>query len=69
MRNEVYASYQEKFLKNTIVYASLDTNLLYFSENMTPKDLASKIDHKNLIAKGMLIDDGRNLYRPTELSK
>jgi len=69
MRNEVYASYQEKFLKNTIVYASLDTNLLYFSEDMTPKDLVSKKELKNLFEKGLLIDDGRNLYRPIKLSK
>lgn len=69
MKNEVYASYQEKFLKNTIVYASLDTNLLYFSEDMTPKDLVSKKELKNLFEKGLLIDDGRNLYRPIKLSK
>lgn len=69
MRNEVYASYHEKFLKNTIVYASLDTNLLYFSEDMTPKDLVSKRELKNLFEKGLLIDDGRNLYNPVKLSK
>ncbi len=69
MRNEVYASYHEKFLKNTIVYASLDTNLLYFSKDMTPKDLVSKKELKNLFEKGLLIDDGRNLYRPIKLSK
>lgn len=69
MKNEVYASYQEKFLKNTIVYASLDTNLLYFSEDMTPKDLVSKKELKNLFEKGLLVDYGRNLYRPIKLSK
>lgn len=69
MRNEVYASYHEKFVKNTIIYASLDTNLLYFSKDMTPKDLVSKKELKNLFEKGLLIDDGRNLYRPIKLSK
>jgi hypothetical protein len=69
MRNEVYANYHEKFVKNTIIYASLDTNLLYFSEDMTPKDLVSKKELKNLFEKGLLIDDGRNLYRPIKLSK
>ena len=69
MRNEVYADYHEKFVKNTIIYASLDTNLLYFSKDMTPKDLVSKMELKNLFEKGLLIDDGRNLYRPTKLSK
>ena len=69
MRNEIYASYHEKFVKNTIIYASLDTNLLYFSKDMTPKDLVSKKELKNLFEKGLLIDDGRNLYRPIKLSK
>ena len=69
MRNEVYASYHEKFVKNTIIYASLDTNLLYFSKDMTPKDLVSKKELKNLFEKGLMIDDGRNLYKPVKLSK
>ena len=69
MRNEVYANYHEKFVKNTIIYASLDTNLLYFSKNMTPKDLVSKKELKNLFEKGLIIDDGRNLYKPVKLSK
>jgi hypothetical protein len=69
MRNEVYASYHEKFVKNTIIYASLDTNLLYFSKDMTPKDLVSKKELKNLFEKGLIIDDGRNLYKPVKLSK
>ena len=69
MRNEVYASYDEKFVKNTIIYASLDTNLLYFSKDMTPKDLVSKKELKNLFEKGLIIDDGRNLYKPVKLSK
>ena len=69
MRNEVYASYHEKFLKNTIIYASLDTNLLYFSKDMNPKDLVSKKELKNLFEKGLMIDDGRNLYKPVKLSK
>jgi len=69
MGNEVYASYPEKFVKNTIIYASLDTNLLYFSKDMTPKDLVSKKKLKNLFKKGLIIDDGRNLYNPVKLSK
>jgi hypothetical protein len=69
MRNEVYASYHEKFVKNTIIYASLDTNLLYFSKDMTPKDLVSKKELKNLFEKGLIIDDGRDLYKPVKLSK
>ena len=69
MRNEVYASYHEKFVKNTIIYASLDTNLLYFSKDMPPKDLVSKKELKNLFEKGLIIDDGRNLYNPVKLSK
>lgn len=69
MRNEVYARYHEKFVKNTIIYASLDTNLLYFSKDMTPKDLVSKKELKNLFEKGLIIDDGRNLYKPVKLSK
>ena len=69
MRNEVYANYHEKFVKNTIIYASLDTNLLYFSKDMTPKDLVSKKELKNLFEKGLIIDDGRNLYKPVKLSK
>jgi hypothetical protein len=69
MRNEVYARYHEKFVKNTIIYASLDTNLLYFSKDMTPKDLVSKKELKNLFEKGLMIDDGRNLYKPVKLSK
>jgi hypothetical protein len=69
MRNEVYASYHEKFVKNTIIYASLDTNLLYFSKDMNPKDLVSKKELKNLFEKGLIIDDGRNLYKPVKLSK
>ena len=69
MRNEVYASYHEKFVKNTIIYASLDTNLLYFTKEMTPKDLVSKNELKNLFEKGLIIDDGRNLYKPVKLSK
>ena len=69
MRNEVYANYHEKFVKNTIIYASLDTNLLYFSKDMTPKDLVSKKELKNLFEKGLMIDDGRNLYKPVKLSK
>ena len=69
MRNEVYASYHEKFVKNTIIYASLDTNLLYFSKDMNPKDLVSKKELKNLFEKGLMIDDSRNLYKPVKLSK
>lgn len=69
MRNEVYASYPEKFVKNTIIYASLDTNLLYFSKDMTPKDLVSKNKLKNLFEKGLIVDDGRNLYNPVQLLK
>jgi hypothetical protein len=69
MRNEVYANYHEKFVKNTIIYASLDTNLLYFSKDMTPKDLVSKKELKNLFEKGLIIDDGCNLYKPVKLSK
>ena len=69
MRNKVYASYHERFIKNTIIYASLDTNLLYFSKDMTPKELVSKKELKNLFEKGLLIDDGRNLYKPVKLSK
>lgn len=69
MRNEVYASYHEKFVKNTIIYASLDTNLLYFSKDMIPKNLVSKKELKNLFEKGVMIDDGRNLYKPVKLSK
>lgn len=69
MRTKVYASYHERFVKNTIIYASLDTNLLYFSKDMTPKDLVSKKELKNLFEKGLMIDDGRNLYKPVKLSK
>lgn len=69
MRNEVYAGYPEKFVKSTIIYASLVTNLLYFSKDMTPKDLVSKRELENLFKKGLLIDDGQNLYRPIKLSK
>lgn len=69
MGNEIYASYHEKFVKNTIIYASLDTNLLYFSKDMTPKDLVSKKELKNLFQKGLVVDDGRNLYKPVKLSK
>lgn len=69
MKNEIYASYNEKFLKNTIIYASLDTNLLYFTKDMDPKDLVSKNELKNLFEKGVIIDDGQNLYKPVKLSK
>jgi hypothetical protein len=69
MRNEVYASYDEKFVKNTIIYASLDTNLLYFSKDMTPENLVSKKELKNLFEKGLIIDDGHNLYKPVKLFK
>ena len=69
MRTEVYSSYHEKFVKNTIIYASLDTNLLYFSKDMAPKDLVSKKELENLFEKGLMIDDGRNLYKPVKLSK
>lgn len=69
MRNEIYARYHEKFVKNTIIYASLVTNLLYFSKDMTPKDLVSKKELQNLFEKGLIIDDGRNLYKPVKLSK
>jgi hypothetical protein len=36
---------------------------------MTPKDLVSKKELKNLFEKGLIIDDGRNLYKPVKLSK
>lgn len=71
MSNKIYSNYDERFVKNTILYASSVTNLLYHSQglDMVPKNLVNKKELKNLFEKGVLINLLGNLYTPIKLFK
>lgn len=69
MKNEIYADYDEKFIKSTIVYAFEDNGSLYFSEDTLPKNRVSKLELSNLFKKGLLVNFNDVLYSPIKLLK
>lgn len=67
MRNNIYAEYSEKFVKNVVVYAETDGSKLFFDEDHKKEVYAATL--RSLFTKGLLILFDDTLYVPISIKE